>query len=116
MKKVQQVSRKWCRSAKKFFVTALAMLSMASTMAVPASAVTINPNATTETVVGGILDVIFKLAFWTGAVITVIGVFMFLYSFKDDRGDLQASGAKTAIVGAALLGLRLLVGLTGLIS
>lgn len=116
MKKVREFSQKCYRKTKKFLVATCATLSMASIATVPVSAATTIKDISTATFVGGILDVIFEIAKWTGAVVAVIGIFMFLYSFKDDRSDLQANGAKMAIVGGALLGLRALVKLTGLIS
>lgn len=109
--------KKSCCAVKKTIVGACATLSLASVMSLPVSAATkINSNASTETVVGGILDVVFQLAKYLGYATAVIGIFMFIYSFKDDRAELQSAGIKTAIVGAGLLGLRALVKLTGLIS
>ena len=117
MKKIQNTTKKIFGTVKKFFVGTGAALTMAMATSLPASAVTtINKDATTENVVGGILDVIFQISFWLGVVIAVIGLFMFLYSFKDDNADAQGRGAKMAIVGATLIGLKLLVSLTGLIS
>lgn len=83
----------------------------------PVSAATkINKNATTESVVGGILDVVFQIAFWLGAVIAVIGVISFIMAFKDDNAEQQSRGIRLALVGTALIGIKLLIQMTGLIS
>ena len=67
-------------------------------------------------VVGGILDIIFTIAKYIGIVITCAGVFMFVMAYKDDNAESQARGARMAVVGALLIGLKTLVTLTGLIS
>lgn len=86
-------------------------------LAMPASAgTTINTGATTETVIGGILDVVFKVAMYMGIVIAVIGVVSFILAFKDDNAESQSRGIRLAIVGTALIGMKTLIKLTGLIN
>ena len=116
MKKFFEKAKNCFVTTKRHIVSVCAVAVFAATSAMPAKAVTINENATTETVVGGILDVIFNIAFWIGVVITVIGVFSFLLSFKDDNAESQSRGIRLAIVGGSLIGLKLLIKMTGLIS
>lgn len=115
-KMTKTVKSCWAKG-KKAIVGVGSAVSIALATAVPASAVTtINPNATTESVIGGILDVIFKVAFYIGIVIAVIGVVSFILAFKDDNAEQQSRGIRLAIVGTALIGIRVLIGLTGLIN
>lgn len=117
MKKPLSGTKTWFGKFKKAVAGVGAMAAMASVTALPASAATkINPNATTESVIGGILDVIFKIAFYIGIVIAVIGVVSFILAFKDDNAEQQSRGIRLAIVGTALIGIRVLIGLTGLIQ
>lgn len=112
------VKRQWARS-KKAVVGVSSAMTMAMITAIPASAAPatqINPNATTENVIGGILDVIFKIAFYIGIVLAVIGVVQFILAFKDDNAEQQARGVRLAIIGTALIGIKVLIGLTGLIQ
>lgn len=116
MKKVAEITRKGFGKAKKFLVSTGAALTVAAATAIPTSAVTINENATTASVVGGILDVVFKVAMYMGFIIAAAGVFTFIMAFKDDNAESQSRGARLAVVGAILIGLRAIVKLTGLIN
>lgn len=101
---------------KKAAMAGGATAAMAMVMAQPAAAANINPNATTESVIGGILDVIFQICLYLGIVIAVIGVVSFLMSFKDDNAEQQSRGIRLALVGTALIGIRVLISMTGLIQ
>lgn len=117
MKKFVNFTKNNWQKGKKFLLGVGSVVSMALVTAVPASAATtINPNATTESVIGGILDVIFKIAFYIGIVIAVIGVVSFILAFKDDNAEQQSRGIRLAVVGTALIGIQVLIKLTGLIN
>lgn len=117
MKRVQKLSKNCCSKVKKFFVTACATVSTASLMSVPVSAATtIKTNVDTKTVVGGILDVVFQVAMYMGFIIAAAGIFTFIMAFKDDNAEAQSRGARLAVVGAILIGLKAVVKLTGLIA
>ena len=116
MKKIKQTAKSCYGKAKKYFVVTYATMIMASLTAIPASAVTINQNANTASVVGGILDVVFKVAMYMGFIIAGAGIFTFIMAFKDDNAESQSRGARLAVVGAILIGLKAVVQLTGLIS
>ena len=117
MKKFKIWTKRSFEKVKRVLVGAAATLSMTSVMAIPAMAATdFNTPDDPTSLIGGILDVIFKIAQWFGIVIAVIGLFMFLYSFKDENAEAQGRGVKLAIVGMALIGLRFIVKMTGLIS
>lgn len=115
MKDLKTLTKKGHKALKRYFTYGCAAVAMLPVMALPASAVTIKENVDTGQVIGGILDVIFKIALYVGIVITVIGVFSFILAFKDDNAEQQSRGIRLAVVGAALMGLKVLVGLTGLI-
>lgn len=117
MKKIKQTAKNGYGKAKKFFAVTYATLIMASLTAMPAAAATtIKKNVDTATVVGGILDVIFDVAMYMGFIIAGAGIFTFIMAFKDDNAESQSRGARLAVVGAILLGLKTIVSLTGLIQ
>lgn len=115
-KMIGVTERLWAKGKKAIVgVGSAATMAMASTS--PAFAATqIKTDLDTETVIGGILDVIFKIALYIGIVIAVVGVFSFILAFKDDNAEAQSRGIRLAIVGCALIGLKVLVELTGLIK
>lgn len=104
------------RKAERAVWTTGAGAMAALGMSTPASATVINPDADTETVIGGIMDVVFQVAFYMGLVIAVIGVVSFIMAFKDDNAESQSRGIRLAIVGTALIGIETLVKMTGLIQ
>ena len=116
MKKSLSFTKDVRQRVKRGLVAASATVTTAIMMATPAAATTINPNATTESVIGGILDVIFQIAFYLGIVIAIIGVVSFILAFKDDNAEQQSRGIRLAIVGTALIGIKFLIQLTGLIK
>lgn len=104
------------RKVERAKVVAGASVATMLGFTVPASATQINPNATTEGVVGGILDVIFQVAFYFGIGIAAIGVVSFLFAYKDDNAESQSRGLRMALVGTALIGIKGLIRMTGLIQ
>ena len=56
-----------------------------------------------------LLDIIFDIAFYVGAVIVVIGIFNFVLAMKDENADGQSRGIKFIVVGIALVALKSLV-------
>ena len=117
MKKIKPIGRNCFRKAKRFFVATNAALIMGSATKMPVfAATTINTGADTDKLVGGILDVVFQVAMYMGFVIAAAGVFTFIMAFKDDNAESQSRGARLAVVGAILIGLKAIVSLTGLIS
>lgn len=92
--------------------TAVVMTFMTS---LPAYAVTINQNLTTEKLIGGIIDFIIKVAFYMGFVIVAAGIFMLILAFKDENAEGQSRAARFCVVGAIMIGLKLILLLTGLV-
>lgn len=117
MKTIKQTLKNCYGKAKKLFAVTYATLVVGCLTALPVSAATsINTGANTATVVGGILDVVFQVAMYMGFIIAGTGVFTFIMAFKDDNAESQSRGARLAVVGAILIGLKAIVSLTGLIS
>lgn len=120
MKKATNFVKTCWTKSKKAVVGVGSAVSIAVFSALPAYAAeastTINTNATTESVIGGILDVIFKIALYIGIVLAVIGVVQFILAFKDDNAEQQSRGIRLAVIGTALIGVKVLIQLTGLIS
>lgn len=87
------------------------VLSPASTYCVQ-----INQSATVDGVLGGVMEIVFKIAFWVGAVLGVSGIFMLILAYKDDNADGQSRAVRLVVVALLLIGLQQLVRLTGLIT
>ena len=119
--KQPQNSKSLALRTQKFtkIVAIIAMLVfVVATFALPAFAegVTINTGMTTEGLVGGIIDFVCTAAMYIGFVIAAAGIFMFIMAYKDDNAESQSRGARMAVVGALLIGLKPLLKLTGLIK
>lgn len=92
-----------------------AMFTLLAT-ALPASAVTIKDDLTTESMIGGIIGLILEVAKWMGYVVIAAGIFMFIFAYKDDNAEAQSRAARFAVIGALLLGLGPILELVGLIK
>lgn len=91
-----------------FYAMTLAMLAPMGTFCV-------NTNVDTNTVLTGVLDVIFDVARYVGIVLCVSGLFMLILAYKDDNADGQSRAVRLVVVSLVLLGLKTLVKLTGII-
>lgn len=117
MKKLLGLTNRGLSKTKRAFACVSSVFSLALYTVMPASAATsINDKATTASVVGGILDVVFNIALYLGIVIAVIGIVSFIIAFKDDNAESQSRGIRLAIVGTALIGIKVLIKMTGLIK
>ena len=76
----------------------------------------INPNLTTESGVGAILDIIFQIGFYVGAIGVVMGIFITVQSFLTENPESRNKGITFAVVGAVLMGLELLLKTAGIIQ
>ena len=116
MKKTQ--TNKPARSKNNKFSKVVAVAAtftlLLAVLAVPAFAAEINTGLTTETLVGGIIEFVCQVAMYIGFVIAAAGIFMFIMAYKDDNTESQSRGARFAVVGALLIGLKPLLKLTGL--
>ena len=108
---LQKISSK----GKLLYATGMTAL-MCNPMVLTFCATNVNEGATPENVLGGVLDIVFKIAFWVGAVLGVSGVFQLVLAYKDDNADGQSRAVRLVVVALLLIGLRALVELTGLIS
>ncbi len=78
--------------------------------------VTINTGLDLDRLFGGIVSIIIKIALYAGIALAVGGVFSLVLAYKDDNADAQAKAVRVIVVGGALVGLRALLGLAGIIS
>lgn len=76
----------------------------------------VNTNIDLDSMMGGIIDIIIKLAMYVGIALAAGGVFSWLLAYKDENSDNQARGIRLVVIGGALIGLRGLLALTGIIS
>ena len=103
---------------KKVVATVTTTLMTMLCFAVSAFATNTNPKVntaiTTDGLVGGIIGFICTIAMYVGFVVAVSGIFMFIMAYKDDNAESQSRGARLAIVGAVLIGLKPLLKTIGL--
>lgn len=99
-----------------------AILSMvAPTWAAASGSVTINTNNTNadmDTMMGGIIGVVFTMARYVGIFLLVYGIWMTIQGFKDDTVDGKIKGITMCVIAIALISLKTLVSaaLPGVIS
>ena len=64
---------------------------------------------------GGIVEIILKMGLYVGGALAVGGVFQLLLSYYNDQPEGKAQALRVIVVGGALMGLRGLLQLVGLI-
>lgn len=64
---------------------------------------------TMASIFGKILDILYEIAFYVGAMIIVLGVFNWIMAQKDENADGQSRAIKFVIVGIALVALKTLL-------
>lgn len=77
---------------------------------------TINTNLDLDSLFGGVVDMIIKIAFYVGAVLAVGGIFSLLLAYKDDNADAQSKAVRIIVIGGVLVGLRAFLQLAGIIA
>lgn len=77
---------------------------------------TINTTLDLDQLLGGIVSIILRIAMYVGIILAVGGVFSLLLAYKDDNSDAQAKAIRVIVVGGALIGMRALLFLAGIIS
>ena len=64
---------------------------------------------------GGIVEIILKMGMYVGGALAVGGVFQLLLSYYNDQPEGKAQALRVIVVGGALMGLRGLLQIIGLI-
>lgn len=77
---------------------------------------TINANMDLDTLFGGVVDIIIQIAFYIGGVLTIGGVMSLLLAYKDENADAQSRAVRLIVIGGALLGLRTLLQMAGILG
>lgn len=77
---------------------------------------TINTNLDLDSLFGGIVDIIIKIAMYVGIALAVGGVFSLVLAYKDENAEGQSRSVRIIVVGGALIGLRVLLQTAGLIN
>lgn len=77
---------------------------------------TINTTLDLDQLLGGIVSIILRIAMYVGIILAVGGVFSLLLAYKDDNSDAQAKAIRVIVVGGALIGMRALLFLAGIIG
>lgn len=76
----------------------------------------IDTNLDLDALGGGVIDLICKIALYVGVIMAAGGVFSLILAYKDDNADGQSRAIRVVVVGAALIGLRMLLGVVGIIK
>ena len=77
---------------------------------------TINTNLDLDSLFGGIVDIIIKIAMYVGIALAVGGVFSLVLAYKDENAEGQSRAVRIIVVGGALIGLRVRLQTAGLIN
>lgn len=77
---------------------------------------TIQSNLDMDTLFGGIVDIVIRLALYVGIVLAAGGVFSLLLAYKDENADAQAKAIRVIVIGGVLIGFRTVLQMAGLIS
>lgn len=77
---------------------------------------TIQSNLDMDTLFGGIVDIVIRLALYVGLVLAAGGVFSLLLAYKDENADAQAKAIRVIVIGGVLIGFRTVLQMAGLIS
>ena len=77
---------------------------------------TINTNLDLDSLFGGIVDIIIKIAMYVGIALAVGGVFSLVLAYKDENAEGQSRAVRIIVVGGAHIGLRVLLQTAGLIN
>lgn len=76
----------------------------------------IKPGMTAQKMLGSLIDTICAVAFYIGIIMVTIGVFMIIMAYKDDNPEAISRGARMAVIGALLVGIKAILKGTGLIT
>lgn len=87
-----------------------AAAAMSAMMTVAPVAMITPDGVDIEKIMGSVLGIIFTIAMWVGVVMAVFGLFSLVLSFKNDDADAKSRATQTFIVGASLIGLKMLAG------
>lgn len=90
-----------------------ALMSVAPTLC---NSVQINTNLDLDSLAGGMIGLIIKLASYVGLALAAGGVFSWLMAMKDDNSEGQSRAIRLIFIGGALMGLRALLALAGIIK
>jgi len=76
----------------------------------------IDTNLDLDALGGGVIDLICKIALYVGVIMAAGGVFSLVLAYKDDNADGQSRAIRIVVVGAALIGLKMLLQVVGIIK
>ena len=75
----------------------------------------LNTDLDLDALFGGIVEIILKIGLYVGGALVAGGVLQLLISYLNDQPEGKASALRIIVVGGALMGLRSLLQLVGLI-
>ncbi len=76
----------------------------------------INPDVDIDSLFGGIIDIINKIAFYVGAILVVGGIFSLILAYKDENADQQARSIRNIVVGVSLMSLPIFLQMAGIVT
>lgn len=92
------------------------LISTANLLTAQFLTTTLDPDLDLDSLFGGVVDMIIKIAFYVGAVLAVGGIFSLLLAYKDDNADAQSKAVRIIVIGGVLVGLRAFLQLAGIIG
>ena len=77
---------------------------------------TLHTDLDLDALFGGVIDVILKMAMYIGGALAASGVFQLLLSYYNDQPEGKAAALRLVVVGGAMMGMRGLLEVIGLIG
>lgn len=97
-------------------LVASAAAILPSTAVMETFATKINTNVDEDGLMGGVLDIIFKIFRYIGILLLVWSIGMLVLAFKNEDADSKSRAMMMMVVSVVLVGIEAVVRLTGLIS
>ena len=99
------------------FMALMMSLYSAAMVTAPTLCVKLQPSGVNmDTLFGSLADIIIKLAFYVGILITVGAIFSLIFAYKDDNAEGQSRAVRLIVVGVMLVGFETVLRLAGIIQ
>ena len=98
------------------FMTLMLSMYSAALVTAPTLCVKLAPSGVNmDALFGSLADIIIKLAFYVGILITVGAIFSLIFAYKDDNAEGQSRAVRLIVVGVMLVGFETVLRLAGII-
>lgn len=100
----------------RFFTALMSSLCCSAMLLAPTLCAKIKTELNMDTLFGNMVNIITKIAFYVGALLTVGGVFALILAYKDDNADGQTRAVRLIVIGIILIGFEAMLKLAGIIG